>query len=121
MSGSVHTDASRTAMAAMFDALASLAEQLEKHDQAALDASIDLMDQNMMVSQMVMMLVLQLLPAVAMCETREADACLQVLSALMMKSRSRTYLAIAKHIIQTGSLANHSLSDVLLVAWSRHL
>ena len=126
LSDSTQTAATATALGTIFDALGCLATELQDYDQAILDAmaavcckagvtitsqselgaATDFADQNMVVSLMALGLLLQLLPVVVMRKTQEANACLELMSALMMKSRPATYLALAKRLAEPGQFTS---------------
>ena len=122
VSKTVHTSDTHTAITTIMEAIALLCDQLRKYDHSvscglassapqagtteeAEAAAKGVGERNKSLSLMLVMLVKQTLPAVVGGETPEADVCLKMMSALMMRSQPATYQAVARAIVAKGRAA----------------
>lgn len=122
VSWTVQTRETHTAISCIMTALAGLCDQLKRYDQAAVcgvasspppagttgeaqAAAKREFERNKSLSLMLVMMVRQTLPAVVGAESLEADVCISIMSALMMRSQPSTYQAVARAIVAKGTVA----------------
>lgn len=121
VSWTVQTRETHTAISCIMAALAGLCDQLKRYDESAIsgvtsfppqagttgaaEAAAKREFERKSLSLMLVMMVRQTLPAVVGAESLEADVCIIIMSALMMRSQPSTYQAVARAIVAKGTVA----------------
>ena len=119
VSRAVQTPDGMTAVTTLFETIGGLCDQLKAYDesaakgpnlppQAEADAKAGTAEAeaegNKQMSLMLVLLVLRTMPMMVGQWTTETDVCCKIMSALMMRSQPSTYQAVAKIIIDKGSV-----------------